>query len=137
MKTQDMLDFADRYFSATLRGDIAALRQIYAADAVIWHNHDRCEIGVEDNLAIVQWFATTLPDQASEVIRREALPDGFFQQEMITATLPDGTPFSHGACVIVRVQDGKVVRMDEYLDSAEMQPLIALHALQIAQAPNE
>lgn len=128
----EILAFAERYFDAIFTGDIETLRTLYTPDAVIWHNHDGREMSVEENLAVVQWFATTLPDQRCQVVRREALKDGFLQQDLLTATLPDGTPFSHTACVVVTLRGGLVARVDEYIDSAEMQPLIALHASQRA-----
>lgn len=132
MSPLETFAFADRYFQAVFSGDLATLRTLYAPDAVIWHNNDRREINVDENLALVEWFAKNLPDQKCEVIRREALPDGFLQQDLLTATLPDGSPFSHTACVIVTLRDGLVARVDEYIDSTEMQPLIDLHARQSA-----
>ena len=39
-----------RFFSALEAGDIGTLREIYAPDAVIWHNDDLLEQPVEDNL---------------------------------------------------------------------------------------
>lgn len=132
MSPEETLAFADRYFRAIFSGDLATLRTLYARDAVIWHNNDRREISVEENLALVEWFAANLPDQKCEVVRREVLSNGFLQQDLLTATLPDGRPFSHTACVIVTLRDGLVARVEEYIDSAEMQPLAELHARQAA-----
>ena len=56
-------------------------------------------------------------------IRREVLEDGFFQQDILRATLPDGTPFVLSACMVVKIENGLIVRVDEYLDSAELAPL--------------
>jgi ketosteroid isomerase-like protein len=53
------------------------------------------------------------------VLRREALSDGFLQQHVLEATLPDGSLFKMSACVVVRVENGVITRLDEYLDSAE------------------
>ena len=39
------------------------------------------------------------------------------QQHVLEATLPGGVAWSMPACVIVRMKDGLIVRLDEYLDS--------------------
>jgi ketosteroid isomerase-like protein len=38
-----------RFFAALEDGDIGTLREIYAPDAVIWHNDDLIEQPVEEN----------------------------------------------------------------------------------------
>ena len=43
-----------RFFAALEDGDIAALREIYAPDAVIWHNDDLIEQPVDENLKVLQ-----------------------------------------------------------------------------------
>jgi len=118
MTPQDHLEFAARFMGAIQAGDAEAVRACYAPDAKVWHNHDGVEQTVDQNLRVLGWFARTLPDRKYNVIRREALPDGFFQQHVLEATLPDGTAWSMDACVVVRMQDGLITRLDEYLDSA-------------------
>lgn len=125
MTEAELLSFADRFFKATFSGDLDLLKTLYAEDAIIWHNTDRREIGVAENLEIVRKFATILPDQCCEVVRREVLPDGFMQQDLLRATLPDGSPFSQTSCVIVRLKDGLIKRVDEYVDSHELKPVSA------------
>jgi uncharacterized protein len=118
MTAQDYLDFAERFLGAIERGDAETVRACYAPDAKIWHNNDGIEQTVEQNMRVLGWFARTLPDRKYHLVRREALPDGFFQQHVLAATLPDGTAWSMDACVVVRMQDGLITRLDEYIDSA-------------------
>jgi ketosteroid isomerase-like protein len=115
----EALAFAERFVAAIQAGDGEAVRACYAPDAKIWHNIDRLEQTVEDNLKSLRWFVRKLPDRVYRVLRREALPDGFLQQHVLEATLPDGTAWSMSACVVVRMRDGLITRLDEYLDSAE------------------
>ncbi len=115
----EALAFAERFVAAIQAGDAEAVRACYAPDAKIWHNIDRLEQSVEDNLKSLRWFARKLPDRVYRVLRREALPDGFLQQHVLEATLPDGTAWSMSACVVVRMRGGVITRLDEYLDSAE------------------
>ncbi len=73
----------------------------------------------------VEWLGRKIPDQTCRIVRRALLKDGYLQQEVLEATLPDGAPFRLNACMIVQLRDGLVARVDEYLDSAELQPLLA------------
>ena len=126
MTEQQILDFAGKFIAAIQAGDAAAVRDSYAPDAKIWHNNDNIEQTVEQNLKVLAWFMRKLPDRHYRIVRREALQDGFVQQHVLEATLPDGTQWKMPACVIVKMRDGKIVRLDEYLDSAQAGALAVL-----------
>lgn len=119
MTPQDYLDFAERFVVAIQRGDVDAVRACYAPDAKLWHNNDGVEQTVDQNMKVLDWFIRTLPDRNYRVIRREALSDGFLQQHVLEATLPDGTKWAMDACCVIRMKDGLIVRLDEYIDSAQ------------------
>jgi ketosteroid isomerase-like protein len=114
----DALDLAQRFFAAVEAGDIDQIRAIYAPDAVIWHNHDRKEQTVEENLKVLKWVARNLTKRRYLVQRRVAIPGGFLQQHVLQAETVGG-PFSMPACIVVEVKDGRISRLDEYLDSAQ------------------
>jgi ketosteroid isomerase-like protein len=122
----DVLAFAERFLAAIQAGDGEAVRACYAPDAKIWHNIDGIEQSVDDNLKSLRWFVRKLPDRFYRLQRREAISDGFMQQHVLEATLPDGTPWKMSACVVVRMQDGVITRLDEYLDSAETRALAGI-----------
>jgi ketosteroid isomerase-like protein len=119
MTPKDCLDLAERFMTAVQAGDAETVRACYAPDARIWHNNDGIEQTVDQNLRVLAWFARTLPERRYRVLRREALPDGFRQQHVLEAVLPDGTPWSMDACVVVRMENGLITRLDEYIDSAK------------------
>ncbi|HVY86443.1 MAG TPA: nuclear transport factor 2 family protein [Caulobacterales bacterium] len=119
MTAAEILAFAERFVGAIQRGDVEATRACYAPDAKLWHNTDHIEQTVDQNMKVLEWFIHTLPDRYYRVLRREALPDGFMQQHVLEATLPDGTKWSMDACVVIRMKDGLITRLDEYLDSAQ------------------
>jgi ketosteroid isomerase-like protein len=123
MSEQDILDFAERFLHAIQTGDVAAMRACYAPDAKIWHNIDDVEQSLDDNVKVLNWFIAKLPDRNYRVLRREALKDGFLQQHVLAATLPDGTLWEMSACVGVKMENGLITRLDEYLDSAAASPL--------------
>ena len=125
MTQQQILDFAGRFIGAIQSGDVETVRASYAPDAKIWHNNDGVEQTVDQNMKVLGWFMRKIPDRHYRVLRVEALTDGFLQQHVLEATLPDGTKWAMPACVVVKMQDGKITRLDEYLDSAQAAALSA------------
>ncbi|MCX5042102.1 nuclear transport factor 2 family protein [Aldersonia sp. NBC_00410] len=118
-----MNDIADRFFTAVSRGDEAALTDLYAPDAQIWHNDDGLEQTVAENLRVLRWLSRTLENLRYEEIRRYELPDGFAQQHVLRAELPGHGRIEVPASLFVKVNDGQITRIDEYADSAATQPL--------------
>ena len=118
MTEAENLSLAEKFVGAIQSGDVDTVRDCYAPDAVIWHNNDGVEQTVDQNMRVLRWFIRTLPDRHYRIVHREALKDGFLQQHVLEATLPDGTEWAMPACVVVRAEHGKIVRLDEYIDSA-------------------
>lgn len=125
MTSQDYIAFAKKFVGAIQSGDTATVRACYHPDAKLWHNNDGIEQTVDQNMKVLDWFIRTLPDRNYRVVRREALPDGFMQQHVLEATLPDGTKWAMDACVVVRIENGLITRLDEYIDSAKSSQLRA------------
>lgn len=114
----DALDTAERFFRAIESGDVEAVRAIYAPDARIWHNFNRAEQTVEENLKVLAWLARKLQNRRYRVERRVAIPGGFLQQHVLEAETASG-PFSMPACIVCQVAAGRITRLEEYLDSAQ------------------
>lgn len=123
-----MNDLADRFFAAVSAGDEATLTELYAPDARIWHNDKGTEETVTDNLRVLRWLARTLGDMRYEDIRRYPLPTGFAQQHVLRGELPGYGLLEVAASLFVEVRDGRIVRIDEYVDSAATRPLRELAA---------
>ena len=122
----DALAVAERFFNAIERGDIEAVRSIYAPDARIWHNFDRKEQTVEENLRILGWMSRNLRAKRYKVERRVPIPGGFLQQHVLQAETAGG-PFDMPACIVVLVNaEGRIARLEEYLDSAQANRLTGL-----------
>jgi ketosteroid isomerase-like protein len=123
MTSQDYIAFAKTFVGAIQSGDTATVRACYHPDAKLWHNNDGIEQTVDQNIKVLDWFIRALPDRNYRVTRLEALPDGFVQQHVLEATLPDGTKWAMDACVVVRMENGVITRLDEYIDSAKSSQL--------------
>lgn len=112
------LQICDQLFSAIMRGDIDAVRAIYAPDAVIWHNNDQLEETPDRNLRVLGWVSKNIKDLRYEEMRRHETPTGFVQQHVLRGIAPNGTALEIPACIVCEVKDGRITRLDEYLDSA-------------------
>jgi uncharacterized protein len=108
-----------RFFTALEAGDIETLRAIYAPDALIWHNDDLIEQSVEDNLKVLQGLHRAVSGLHYDVIRRAPAADGVLQQHVLRGSLPDGTAVELHAAMYLQVRDGRITRIEEYLDSGK------------------
>ena len=115
-----MTDVADQLFAAIEEGDLDAVRALYAPDAVIWHNTDGVEQSVEQNLGVLRWVVDHLADRTYEEVRRFPTASGFVQQHVLRCTRRDGVRAEVPACLVVTCDDGRITRLEEYLDSAHV-----------------
>ncbi|MDO8902196.1 MAG: nuclear transport factor 2 family protein [Phenylobacterium sp.] len=134
MSPQEHQALAERFISALEAGDVEAVRGIYAPDAKLWHNNDEIEQTVDQNLRVLEWLIRALPERRYRIVRREILADGFLQQHVLEGVLADGAAFAMPACVVVQARDGRIVRLDEYLDPAAGAPLAAQARRKTAEA---
>ena len=107
------------FFAALEAGDIGTLREIYAPDAVIWHNDDLIEQPVEENLRVLQGLHRVVSGLRYDITRRVPAPDGVLQQHVLRGTLPNGADVELHAAMYLQVRDGRITRIEEYLDSGK------------------
>ena len=112
-------DVVAAFFAALEAGDIETLREIYAPDAVIWHNDDLIEQPVEDNLKVLRGLHRVVSGLRYDITRRVPAPDGVLQQHVLRGTLPNGAAVELHAAMYLQVRDGHVTRIEEYLDSGK------------------
>lgn len=115
----EMITLAKRFFAAIVAGDIDAVRSCYTLDATVWHNTDGMSQSVDENLRVLSWIATNVKNFRYEDVRCQPTPTGFVQQHLTCGTSPGGRPFAIPACIVCAVVDGRVARVDEYLDSTQ------------------
>lgn len=114
-----VLEVADAFFAAIEAGDIAAVEAIYAPEATIWHNNDGVAQSVRDNLKVLRWLTASTLRRSYRVARRAAIPGGFVQQHVLIVESAQGR-FEMPACIVAEVREGRIHRLDEYLDSAHI-----------------
>jgi ketosteroid isomerase-like protein len=120
---QENEDLAVRLFAAIERGDVDAVAELYADDAVIWHNFDNIEQSRELNLVVLAWMTHNVDGLRYDDIRRQHFDGGFLQQHVLRGTTKAGGALEVPSCLVVHVDGGRITRIDEYLDTAHLRVL--------------
>jgi ketosteroid isomerase-like protein len=120
MDEAEIRDFATRFFDAIEQGDVDAVAACYTPDVAIWHNFDDAVQTRDENLATLRGMVGRLSDRKYDDRQLEVFPGGFLQQHRLWGTRKDGRRVSLTAAIICRMRDGKIARLDEYLDSAHV-----------------
>lgn len=108
----------DRLFDALAEGDLAAARECFALEAVIWHGFDRIAHDLDGVAEDWRQLVANFPSRSFVDIRRQATATGFVQQHVMHVTTRDGRRMAWPICIVVRIEDGRIARLDEYIDRA-------------------
>jgi ketosteroid isomerase-like protein len=105
----------EKFFSALERGDSDTIAKCYAPDMRIWNNAQQVEMtGAEHIAGLKAFFFPQYLSRVYENRRTDLLADGFVRQQVLAATL-NGESVRIPMCLICRVTDGRISRIDEYL----------------------
>jgi ketosteroid isomerase-like protein len=122
-------EIIDRMYGALANRDLNGAMACLAPDARIWH----CFDGIaQDRGAILAGWTALLagfPEFAFVDVRRQATADGFVQQQMMTGRTPSGALVAWAICLVVRLEDGLVARVAEYIDRAGRYSVADLHTV--------
>lgn len=113
---KDMDELANRFFAAIEREDIDAVRQAYAPDVEYWMNFMPETQGLEMILNMVHVFHQKVKNLHYDVESREFFQGGFVQRCRIMGELASGEALDVPLCLIIYVEDGRIVRLYEYLN---------------------
>ena len=109
---------ATRLFDAVSRGDMDAIADCYADDAVIWHNFDGVEKTKAQVLKSLTAMHMRIADKAYRDRRVNGCEGGFVQQHVLHGTRAgDGKRLAMAAAIVCQVRNGRITLFDEYLDS--------------------
>ena len=125
MTPEEIDRFASGFFGAIERGDIDAVARCYHPDLVVWHSPGAGKQGRDENLSLLTTLSKRCSEWRYEEIRREVFADGFVQQHVLRARNARGEPVEVPVCIVIRLLEGAIVRIDEYLDGAAAAPLFA------------
>jgi limonene-1,2-epoxide hydrolase len=119
----EALEVAKKFVAALNVADAGAVRAAYAPDARIWHNFDDKLQSVDENIETMHWVHSKLSKLDYDVQKLMAIPGGFLQQHILRGTLATGEAFAMHACVICKVEGGRITELEEYLDTGQARAL--------------
>jgi ketosteroid isomerase-like protein len=117
-------DVADRLFGAIERGDYEAVERLWADDVAVWHSGDAHDNDRVRALKVIRWFIGTTRQRTYEILDRQFFGGGFVQQHVLRADGTNGSSITLRVCIVIKVDDGLITRIDEYFDPADMAPLL-------------
>lgn len=117
MNEQEINALAEEFLAAIVAGDSDRVLSMYAEGATIWHNFDDVDQAPAENVKTLRALHRLIPGFRYDEVRRTLLPDGYWQQHVLRATTANGD-LNMPAALRVYVREGKISRLEEYLDPA-------------------
>ena len=112
---------ATEFFSAIERFDKAALNRLYDDSVEIWHNFtDQC-MDKQTNISLLLKLANA-GNPKYKVAERHIIGGRVVQRHVLEVSLKDGGQISIPAAIFMTIRDDRIVRIDEYIDSAHVVP---------------
>jgi ketosteroid isomerase-like protein len=115
----EIRELCHTFFDAYENRRVDVLDRLYSDDCIIWHNVFGKETTRDENLA-------ALPDGYKGQRRRtyndrivNTFHDGFVIQYTLNGVQHTGHRGALWICIVGRVRDGKITRIDEYMDSGK------------------
>lgn len=116
---------ASSFFAAIERGDLDAVRALYAPGVEVWHNVTGRSQTRDENLALLRSFTGRVSALRYEVLSRDFFRGGFVQRHVLHGRLASGDAITAPICLVVYVSDGRIDRLFEYLDPAAVSAAFA------------
>jgi ketosteroid isomerase-like protein len=110
------LKAAERLFSSVEKGDLEALRDVFAPDAWVWHASDNKKMTVEHSIKSIRAIQRSASEYRYTEIKRQPTPEGFVQQHVLLIMLHTGHKIVDRACCVCGVKDGRIAFMEAYHD---------------------
>ena len=117
---------ANRFFNGLLEGDLAALQEACAPGSVLWINLTAQERALEASLPGFAKLRGKVPDLRMDDVKRRGVPGGFVEQHVLAGTMPDGNELRVVGCFLGTVENGRITRLEEYVDGGQAGALSAL-----------
>jgi ketosteroid isomerase-like protein len=117
------VEVAKRLIACVKSGDVDGVDRLYHDDIRVWRNVDERELVKKQALKIIG-ILSKLEGLAYQDLRIEPSESGFVQQHVLCCKGPKGDDVRVPSCVVARVDGDRIVRIDEYADSAAMAPLM-------------
>jgi ketosteroid isomerase-like protein len=118
MTDRELRELCHRFFDAIERRDVDTVAELYAPGLAFWTNLSGTESTREQNLAMLRDGYALLRRRTYDDRRIDTFETGFLARFSVKAVTHDGRHASLWACIVAQCKDGRITRIDEYLDSS-------------------
>lgn len=125
MSRQEVEAVLDALGSCFASGDMVAMRELYCADAVIWHSHDGIEGAVDQTISVLGWIVQRTSSRSYRDVRRLVEGERSVEQHTVVLHSLSGEELRIDACIVVELRGGRISRLEEYIDPAPFSRLAA------------
>ena len=116
------------FFDSVERGDLDGIASLYDDDLAVWHSNDGVTQNKQENLKTLGWL-TRHALRRYEILERLVVGDKVAQRHRLHLTSLDGArTWTGDAAIFFTLKDGRIVRIDEYIDSDAVRRLTELLA---------
>jgi uncharacterized protein len=119
------LEVAQQLFERIEAKNVDGVAALYADDILVWHNFDNATQSKAENLRTLGGLTKNVAQIRYDVTERLSLGDRVVQRHVLRCRAANGEEVAIPACIFVSVRDGKITRIDEYLDTAQSNALVA------------
>jgi limonene-1,2-epoxide hydrolase len=108
---------ADALGAAIKARSVAQIGAVYADDIIVWHGATGNAGTKSENMALLGQVFQLASALEYRNIRRHLIDGGIVQQHQLVGRFADGKPMpTLEACLVMRIRDGRITRIDEYFD---------------------
>ncbi len=119
------IEIAKELFEQIEAKRVDGVAALYADDIVVWHNFSDATQTKAENLAVLDGLTKRAAQIRYDVTERVLLGDRVMQRHLLRCRVGSGEEIVIPACIFITARDGKITRIDEYLDTAQAAALRA------------
>ena len=121
MSEYEIRDLCNEFFDAYQDGRVDVLRRIMSDDCIVWHNVFGRDTTKQDNLSKFHESYRGQRRRTYDDRIVDVFGDGFVIRYQLRGVQNSGHTGSLWICIVGRVRDGQITRIDEYMDSSKFQ----------------
>ena len=126
LATPDVERVIEQLFAAIQTGDRAAIADLYADDVLVWHSMTNHAGDKAASLAILDWLMAPGVTLTYEPIEQLIVGDRVARRHILTVGIPGQDDIVMPVAIFLTIADGKIQRIDEYVDAEGTARLIEL-----------
>ena len=119
MKDTELRELCNDFRDAVERHDLERVAELYSPDLRFWVNLTGGESTREQSLETLEKGHGLMRRRTYDDRRIDTFDSGFLVRYSVNVVAHNGRRASLWACIVAQCRDGRITRIDEYLDSSK------------------